>query len=175
MLQAIEQGFAQIVTLSQADGIITQQEEETHRAFFRDRLALFQNHTADPKTLGALDEAIASRLQRQAQSAATDPNPIDDRLDELEHAIKSIPASEQKAVLINAWETAVNQALQDGLLSLDEENALSRYSSRFNLGQQDLNGNGSRPPSSRPPSSGMSPRASSRPAGTSWATSPSTS
>ena len=33
----------------------------------------------------------------------------------------------------------MDQALKDGLLSLDEENALSRYASRFNLGQQDLN------------------------------------
>ena len=36
----------------------------------------------------------------------------------------------------------MGQALEDGILSLNEENALSRYASRFNLGQQDLNGNG---------------------------------
>ena len=36
----------------------------------------------------------------------------------------------------------MDQALEDGLLSLNEENALSRYASRFNLGQQDLNENG---------------------------------
>ena len=38
ILQVIKQGFAQSVTLSQGDGIITQQEEGTLRAF-RDRLA----------------------------------------------------------------------------------------------------------------------------------------
>ena len=58
---------------------------------FRDRLAL-QDHTADPKALGTLDEAITSRLQRQAQGAATDTNPNDDLLDELERDIQSIPA-----------------------------------------------------------------------------------
>ena len=36
----------------------------------------------------------------------------------------------------------MNQALEDGLLSLNEENALSRYAGRFNLGQEDLNANG---------------------------------
>ena len=36
----------------------------------------------------------------------------------------------------------MDQALEDGLLSLNEENALSRYASRFNLGQQDLDANG---------------------------------
>ena len=83
-----------------------------------------------------------NRLQSQAQGAATDTNPNDGQLDELERAIQRIPASEQKALLVNAWETAVDQALEDGLLSLNEENALSRYASRFNLGQQYLNGNG---------------------------------
>ena len=141
ILQAIEQGFAQSVTVSQADGIITQQEDETLRAF-RDQLALHRDHTADPKALGALDEAVTSRLQRQAQGAGAGTDPNDDQLDELEHAIRSIPASQQKALLVNAWETAVEQALEDGLLSLDEENALSRYARRFNLGQQDLNANG---------------------------------
>ena len=124
---------------AQADGIITQQEEVLRA--FRDRLDL-QDHTADPRALDTLDQALTSRLQRQAQGAATDPNPNDDRLDELERAIKSIPASEQKALLVNAWETAADQALEDGLLSLDEENALFRYASRVNLGQQDLNANG---------------------------------
>ena len=44
----------------------------------------------------------------------------------MERAVKSIPDREQKPLLVNAWETAVDQALEDGLLSLDEENALSR-------------------------------------------------
>ena len=140
ILKAIEQGFAQSVTISQADGIITQQAEQTLRTF-RDRLAL-QDDSADPIAIGDLDRAAKSRLQRQAQGAATDPNPNDDQLDELESAIQNIPPSQQKPLLINAWETAVDQALEDGLLSLDEENALSRYASRFNLSQQDLNGNG---------------------------------
>ena len=140
ILQAIEQGFAQSVTISQADGIITQQEEQTLRAF-RDQLAL-QEDTADPSAIGDLDKAVKSRLQRQAQGTATDPNPNDDQLDELERAIQSIPASEQKPLLINAWETAVEGATLDGILSLDEENALHEYLDRFGLTSGDVNANG---------------------------------
>ena len=73
ILKAIEQGFAQSVTISQADGIITQQEEQTLRTF-RDRLAL-QDHTADPKALDTLEQAVKSRLQRQAQGRRHRPQP----------------------------------------------------------------------------------------------------
>ena len=45
-------------------------------------------------------------------------------------------------LLIRAWETAVQGALEDGLLSLDEENALARYADHFSLTQQDLDQNG---------------------------------
>ena len=45
-------------------------------------------------------------------------------------------------LLIRAWETAVQGALEDGLLSLDEENTLARYADHFSLTQQDLDQNG---------------------------------
>ena len=49
---------------------------------------------------------------------------------------------EANRLLIRAWETAALGALEDGLLSLDEENALARYADYFSLTQQDLNQNG---------------------------------
>ena len=45
-------------------------------------------------------------------------------------------------VPLSPWETAVQGALEDGLLSLDEENALARYADHFSLAQQDLDQNG---------------------------------
>ena len=45
-------------------------------------------------------------------------------------------------LLIRAWETAVQGTLEDGLLSLDEENALARYADHFSLTQQNLDQNG---------------------------------
>ena len=49
---------------------------------------------------------------------------------------------EANRLLIRAWETAVQGALEDGLLSLDEENALARYADHFSLTQQALDRNG---------------------------------
>ena len=49
---------------------------------------------------------------------------------------------EANRLLIRAWETAVEGALEDGLLSLDEENALAKYAGYFSLTQQDLDQNG---------------------------------
>ena len=45
-------------------------------------------------------------------------------------------------MLVRAWETAVEGALEDGLPSLDGENALYRYLDHFGLTSQDINGNG---------------------------------
>ena len=49
---------------------------------------------------------------------------------------------EANRLLIRAWETAALGALEDVLLSLDEENALARYVDHFSLAQQDLDRNG---------------------------------
>ena len=49
---------------------------------------------------------------------------------------------ETTRLLIQAWEAAVEGALEDGLVSLDEENALAKYSAHFNLTQDDLDQNG---------------------------------
>ena len=43
---------------------------------------------------------------------------------------------------MRAWETAVEGALEDELVSLDEENALANYSAHFSLTQQDMDKNG---------------------------------
>ena len=49
---------------------------------------------------------------------------------------------QRRRILIRAWEAAVEGALEDGLLSLDEDNALAKYAAHFGLTQQDLDGNG---------------------------------
>ena len=41
-------------------------------------------------------------------------------------------------LLVQAWEAAVEGALEDGLFTLDEENALTRYINHFNLSQSHL-------------------------------------
>ena len=145
-----------------SDGILTREEEERLRTF-RDSLAL-DDSAADPKTISTLDRASSDRIMMEARLAAISTNAGDQHLQDLSLAINQagLDPGETTRLLIRAWEAAVESALEDGLVSLDEESALAKYASHFNLTQQDLNGNGAQTPSSRPPSSGMSPRASSR-------------
>ena len=49
---------------------------------------------------------------------------------------------EQSMLLVQAWEAAVEGALEDGLFTLDEENALTRYINHFNLSQSQLDAHG---------------------------------
>ena len=51
-------------------------------------------------------------------------------------------ASQTRRLLIQACEAAAEGTLEDGLVSLDEENALEKYASHFALTQQDLDGTG---------------------------------
>ena len=68
----------------------------------------------------------------------------DHHLQDLSLAIRqaSLDPEETNRLLIRAWEAAVQSALVDGLVSLDEESALAKYASHFSLTQQDLDGNG---------------------------------
>ena len=140
--RALEEGFRQGVAQAMADGIITRDEEERLRAF-RDRLAL-ENSAADQGALAELDRAGADRVVMEARLAAISVRDGDGHLQDLALSIRQagLGQSEANRLLIRAWETAVQGALEDGLLSLDEENALARYADHFSLTQQALDQNG---------------------------------
>ena len=138
--RALEEGFQQGVAQAMADGIITRDEEERLRAF-RDRLAL-ENSAADQGALAELDRAGADRVVMEARLAAISVRDGEGHLQDLALSIRQAGQGEANRLLIRAWETAVQGALEDGLLSLDEENALARYADYFSLTQQDLDRNG---------------------------------
>ena len=140
--RALEEGFRQGVTQAMSDGILTRQEEERLRTF-RDSLAL-EDNAADSKTLAALDRASSDRIMMEARLAAISVHDGDQHLQDLSAAIRQagLDPDETNRLLIQAWEAAVESALEDGLVSLDEDSALAKYSSHFTLTQQDLDGNG---------------------------------
>ena len=140
--RALEEGWKRGVAHAMSDGIISRQEEEQLRAF-RDSLAL-EDTTADPKDLGVLDRASADRIMMEARLAAISPRDGDQHLQDLSLAIRQagLAGVKAKGLQVRAWEAAVEGALEDGLMSLDEENALAKYISHFNLTQQDLDRNG---------------------------------
>ena len=138
--QAIAAGFAQGVQHAMADGTLTAEEETNLRAF-RDRIA---DHDLPSVITGSttLDRAAADRITAQARSAAL--NHGGGALQELDNALRrtSMSNSHRRQLLVRAWEEAVEEVIEDGVVSLDEEAALAQYADPFDLTQEELNRNG---------------------------------
>ena len=140
--QALEEGWKLGVDHSMADGIITQDEEARLREF-RDQLALGDD-TADPDVIGQLDRASKDRLMLDARLAAIAVFDGGTHLGNLTETLRQsdLNQEEQTMLLVQAWEAAVEGALEDGLFTLDEENALNQYINHFNLNQSRLDAHG---------------------------------
>ena len=143
--QALEEGWKLGVDHSMADGIITQDEEAQLREF-RDQLALGSD-TADPDAMRHLGRASRDRLMLDAGLAAIAAIAVFDggaHLDDLTETLNqsTLHKDEQCMLLVQAWEAAVEGALEDGLFTLDEENALTRYINHFNLNHSQLDAHG---------------------------------
>ena len=125
-----------------ADGIMTQAEESKLREF-RDRLAL-DSSSADPDSAAQLERASADRLMLDARLAALAVDDPDTHLNDLSQSLRDsgLPDVQQTGVLIQAWEAAVEGTLEDGLLTLDEENALYRYLDHFGVTSQQADQSG---------------------------------
>ena len=138
--QAIADGWAQGVKHAMQDGTLTA-DEETNLRTFRDRMA---DHDLPSVITGSttLDRASADRITGLARSAALGQS--GGTLQELDNALRrtSMSNTHRRQLLIRAWEEAVEGAIKDGLLSLDEENALSQYADHFDLTREELNRNG---------------------------------
>ena len=121
-----------------ADGIITRDEEERLRA----------SGTASPWRTAARTRARwpnwtgPDRVMLEARLAATSVHDGDGCLRDLTPFHQAGLGREEPVRLLAAQEGAVEGTLEDGLLSLDEENALAKHADYFYLTRQDLDGNG---------------------------------
>ena len=140
--QALKTGWKLGVNHSMADGIITQDEEARLREF-RDQLALGSD-IADSGAMAQLDRASQERLMLDARLAAIAVFDGGSHLESLTGTLResNLSQDEQTMLLVQAWEAAVEGALEDGLFTLDEENALNRYINHFNLSQSQTDAHG---------------------------------
>ena len=140
--QALEEGWKQGVGHAMADSIITQAEEIKLREF-RERFALADSG-ADRQATAQLDNAAQDRLTLDARLAAIATSDPTAHLNGLTQSLRNsgLSQGQQTAILVRAWEAAVEGALEDGLLTLDEENALNRYMDHFGLTQAQMDQNG---------------------------------
>ena len=82
--------------------------------------------------------------QPETRGQAPPPQPSQPHLQDLSQAIlqAGLAGVKAKGVLLRAWEAAAEGTLEDGLVSLDEEHALTTYMDHFSLTQQALDWNG---------------------------------
>ena len=139
---AMAAGWARGISHAMADGILTR-DEETRLREFRDRMALEGNsQTAEGEA--TLNRAATDRLTLDARLAALATDQGDAHLRDLSRSLQDagLADAHRRQLLVRAWETAVEGSLEDGIFTLDEENALARYLNHFGLATQDVNRNG---------------------------------
>ena len=139
----LAEGWRQAVQDSLSDGILTQEEEARLREF-REQLAIETDDRAGEDASEQLDRAAHARLMTHGRLAAISTTGVENYLETLDAAMNDagLSGSERRRLLVQAWEAAVETSLEDGVLSLDEENSLIGYLDRFDLEQRDVNANG---------------------------------
>ena len=139
---AIARGWARSVKDAISDGILTRDEEDGLREF-RDRMSV----TNDPAAVDAsedLQRGAEDRLVLAARLAALSTEEGDQHLNAISDSLREsgLTDGQARSMLVRAWETAVQGALEDGVISLDEEHALLLYLHHFDLSSADVNVNG---------------------------------
>ena len=122
-----------------ADGILTQDEEARLREF-RDQFAV----AAPVDAKAALELGARDWVMLDARLTAVSVDSGEFELQELGSSVRQmrLTPSYERQLLAQAWEAAVEESLEDGVLSLDEEAALVRYLSHFGLSVTDVERNG---------------------------------
>ena len=141
---ALAEGWRQSVKESLADGILTQDEEVRLRDF-REQLAITEEEKAARSGGSELRRAARDRLSQEAQEAALAPAAhAGSQLAELATALQGseLAPDDQRKLLARAWVDAVEDALEDGVISLEDENALIGYLRHFDLAQSDVSRKG---------------------------------
>ena len=140
--QAIADGWVQGVSPALSDGTLTHEEEDSLRTF-RERLVT-GDLPAIAQGSATLDRATRARITTQGRRAALSTGDGGAALQELDNAIRRamMSTTNRRQLLIRAWEEAVEGAIEDGIVTLDEENALSQYLDRFGLTAADVNTGG---------------------------------
>ena len=96
------------------------------------------------EVVNKLYRACFNRMALSARDAALAVTEGDSHLQDLAKSLgeSAIPPKDRPRVLVSGWEEAVNGALDDGILPIDEEIALIRYLDHFSLSAGDVNTNG---------------------------------
>ena len=119
-------------------------DEETRLQDFRDRFALDTQGNPGRIANAQLQQAVRDRLVLDARLAAVATHDGNTHLTKLAAMLgeSQLSSTERRLLLVQAWEATVESSLKDGVLSLDEEDALDSYLRHFDLSETDVDVNG---------------------------------
>ena len=133
-----------------SDDLITDPEEAALRRF-QEHYGLAQSELDHRNSWRDFERAIAERerrkaerIRRNAEHLIVDAAHGNITLPEMDEELDALGFAKSDARRFSpvAWGRAVDEALEDGLLSQEEENALSEFRQHFDLSQSQLDDNG---------------------------------
>ena len=128
--EALAEGWNEAAARGLDDASLSRDEEDRLHAF-RAAFALTERETG--RTLERLADASRERLRRYAMLAAGSGDAQTMGALEAEMRDSPLPEGERRALLAGALTDAIDRALDDDLLSREEESAIDRYLERFGL------------------------------------------
>ena len=128
--ESLAEGWNEAAARGLDDASLSRDEEDRLHAF-RAAFALTERETG--RTLERLADASRERLRRYAMLAADSGDAQTMGALEAELRDSSLPEGERRALLAGALTDAIDRALDDDLLSREEESAIDRYLERFGL------------------------------------------
>ena len=141
---AIAEGWREAITASLKDGVLTEEDENRLLAFGA-RLGLEtarlgrESRDTYSRTIALIWRSTEARLTLIARQAVIAGAYSGITIQDLHRSLdeSSLPPDQQRNLLIRAWKEAFEEAIQDNLLTTEEEDALARYLISFNISLDD--------------------------------------
>ena len=132
----IAETWHRAVNQSLSDGVLTA-EEESRLLKFRDTFAIKGDGVA--ASMATIVKGREDRVLIDAAKAAISAK-YDESLDRVNREIQRLGLSpeDRKQTLIGVWTAGVDMAMEDGILTQEEEDSLSRFKRYFNLSNGDV-------------------------------------
>lgn len=137
--RVLASGFEAAVERVLDDDHLTVDEQDALSAYRR-RFDLSEPDSRSRRVWERVEQAAFARLEELASDAVLDEALLDEFDTEL--AAAELGADSRARLLVEAFEHSLEAALDDGILSHEEERAVNEFRERFELSERDLDRNG---------------------------------
>lgn len=137
--RVLASGFEAAVERALDDDHLTVDEQDALSAYRR-RFDLSEQDSRSRRAWERVERAAFARLEELASDAVLDETLLDEFGTELDAA--DLGTDSRARLLVGAFEHSLEAALDDGILSHEEERAVNEFRERFELSERDLDRNG---------------------------------